>query len=130
MQLKLPCSASGNPPPSILWRKDRLTVVETLRISILPSGTLILNNFHPTEDSGVYECSAFNDHGFITSDRIVIDRGRMSIQSSVRRGDGGVTNNDDDNDIITNAFKQAKYEVESAENETVRILFDTSKNGE
>lgn len=41
-----------------------------------------------------------------------------------------VVQTDNNNDIITDAYRQAKYEVESAENETVRILFDTSKKGE
>lgn len=51
LKIQLPCSATGN-GVTIIWRKDRLTVVETLRIAILPSGTLILNDYNPDEDSG------------------------------------------------------------------------------
>ncbi|XP_021965343.1 peroxidasin homolog isoform X1 [Folsomia candida] len=116
IQLQLPCSAVGRPTASIIWRKNLETVLETLRIAILPSGTLIINEFDPDEDSGTYQCSAFNDHGFISSKQIVIDRNQLAVRQ------------DSDSDIVSNAYNQARHEVESAENETLRILSDTSKN--
>lgn len=69
--------------------------------------------------SGTYICSAFNDHGFISANQIVIDRNHLYVRPEETA----------DRDVIFDAYNQARYEVESAENETMRILFDTSKNG-
>ncbi|XP_029027936.1 immunoglobulin superfamily member 10 isoform X2 [Betta splendens] len=61
-QLRLNCSAIGNPKPSIIWRLPSKAVVDKWhrmgnRIHVLDNGTLIVNNIND-KDSGVYICVA------------------------------------------------------------------------
>lgn len=121
-QLRFPCSAVGTPTPTILWRKNRLTIVENLKTSILPSGTLILNDFDDSDD-GIYMCSAFNDHGFITAPQVVIRGNRITVTQEENQ----ITV---ENELITDAFRRAKGEVEQAEQDSVDLLFsNSSRNG-
>jgi len=111
--VRLPCAAEGYPPPSIIWRRNKLTINEDAKFTILPGGTLLLNNFNPDSDDGVYECSAFNDHGFVTADAIIIGENNIKV----------IPTETADNDVVLSAFSQAKLDVEAAENETLEILF-------
>ena len=118
--MRLACSATGTPKPAIIWRKNGLTLIESSRITILPSGTLIINRFSPATDSATYECAAFNDHGVITSDSLRIDATGVRVV--------GKENVDDS--IVLSAISQARRDVEAAENDTLEILFgNMSKTG-
>jgi hypothetical protein len=96
-------------------------VIENSRITFLPSGTLIISRFNPDTDTGVYECSAFNDHGFITSNPVRIERNSVRL----------VGRENVDDSVVLGAINQARRDVETAENESLEILFgNMSKTGE
>jgi len=71
---ELPCSAIGDPNPSISWLKD-LIPLDTLdpRIDILSNGNLRISGMRDG-DEGTYECLAYNEHGvtYSRSERIYI----------------------------------------------------------
>ncbi|KAM9750835.1 cell adhesion molecule L1-like a isoform 3-T5 [Menidia menidia] len=63
--VSIKCSVSGNPPPEILWMKNG----EKLKDDLLNNrrvldDTMEIQKARP-EDSGVYQCEAFNEHGRI-----------------------------------------------------------------
>ncbi|ODM97862.1 Peroxidasin [Orchesella cincta] len=122
-QIRLPCAAAGVPPPTIIWRKNHLTILENLKTSLLPSGTLILNEFDPVLDEGTYSCAAFNDHGFVTAPQIIIRGNRISVIQEENQ----ITV---ENELITNAFQRARNDVETAESDSLDSLFsNTSRQG-
>jgi hypothetical protein len=95
-------------------------MIETSKITILPSGTLIINQFSPETDSAAYECAAFNDFGVITSDSLRIDGNGVRV----------VVKGNIEDSFILGAITQARRDVEVAENETLEILFgNMSKTG-
>jgi hypothetical protein len=60
--LEMICHATGNPTPSITWKKDNISLKNTSRISIRPDYSL--NILHTTsEDAGMYQCIATNGVG-------------------------------------------------------------------
>ncbi|XP_054286109.1 roundabout homolog 2-like isoform X1 [Macrosteles quadrilineatus] len=60
----LPCQARGSPSPRIKWYRNGSPVDPhaSSRISILPSGTLQIDDLQPS-DSGLYTCTASSESG-------------------------------------------------------------------
>ena len=54
-QLILDCQQSHLTAREVLWTKDNLPLVETIRYSVLPSGSLLIANIQ-YEDRGLYRC--------------------------------------------------------------------------
>ncbi|XP_061861283.1 immunoglobulin superfamily member 10 [Colius striatus] len=65
--LRLPCTAQGDPQPTVHWALSDGTVVKPLqlvhaKLFLFPNGTLQLSNAAPA-DSGTYECIATSSTG-------------------------------------------------------------------
>ena len=60
--LRVTCTASGNPSPSIQWEKDGLQIGSTGRMRVDAGGTLRVVNFQE-QDVGIYSCIASNSEG-------------------------------------------------------------------
>lgn len=58
----LPCTANGVPAPTIEWSKNNISIFNTSRFQILPSGSLLIHDVSDS-DSGFYRCGASNKGG-------------------------------------------------------------------
>ena len=56
------CSATGDPLPLIKWFKSQDSISSDSHFSVLPNGTLVINNVSE-QDSGWFTCRATNDAG-------------------------------------------------------------------
>lgn len=56
------CSATGDPLPLIKWFKSQDSISNDSHFSVLPNGTLLINNVSE-QDSGWFTCRATNDAG-------------------------------------------------------------------
>lgn len=56
------CSATGDPLPLIKWFKSQDSISNDSHFSVLPNGTLLINNVSE-QDSGWFTCHAMNDAG-------------------------------------------------------------------
>ena len=66
----LTCTSTGGPIATIVWRRDQTLLIEynrTQRIDDVSSATYVntlsLNQVHPKNVIGLYECSASNSRG-------------------------------------------------------------------
>ena len=78
--LRLSCEVVG-PTPTFQWEKDSKTLTATERMKITQESqrsTLEITN-SAFEDSGVYTCTAVNDHGHVTTSCIAQVRGNLNI---------------------------------------------------
>ena len=57
-----PCSATGDPLPSIKWFKSQDSISNDLHFSVLSNGTLVIDSVSE-QDSGWFTCRATNDAG-------------------------------------------------------------------
>ena len=57
-----PCSATGDPAPSIKWHRSGDLINNDAHFIILPNGTLLVNSV-TEHDSGWFACSATNEAG-------------------------------------------------------------------
>ena len=79
--LRLSCEVAGNPTPTFQWEKDSKTLTATERMKITQESqrsTLEITN-SAFEDSGVYTCTAKNEHGHVTTSCIAQVRGNLNI---------------------------------------------------
>lgn len=58
------CLATGDPPPLIKWFKSQNSISNDLHFSILPNGTLVINNVSE-QDSGWFTCRATSAAGTV-----------------------------------------------------------------
>ncbi|XP_028269954.1 hemicentin-1 isoform X2 [Parambassis ranga] len=61
-EIRLVCSASGSPPPQLLWSHGNMFLTNRLRLSMDQHGVLIIRGALP-EDAGNYTCQATNEAG-------------------------------------------------------------------
>ncbi|XP_062857960.1 hemicentin-1 [Trichomycterus rosablanca] len=78
----LQCQIDGFPTPSVIWHKDGQSVVESVRLRILSSGSLHVAFAQPG-DTGRYTCTAANVAG---SSSLVMSL-TVLIPPSIRRGE-------------------------------------------
>jgi protein sidekick len=66
-ELEVPCSVQGEPRPNVTWYRDAvpLSDIPAVRYSILENNSLHIN-YMRREDSGMFQCSASNEAGYIT----------------------------------------------------------------
>ncbi|XP_028301363.1 hemicentin-1 isoform X2 [Gouania willdenowi] len=60
--VRIRCSASGYPPPRLVWTYNDMFMTPTSRHRMIPDGTLVIKNME-RKDEGVYGCLATNDAG-------------------------------------------------------------------
>ncbi|XP_028393138.1 triple functional domain protein-like isoform X5 [Dendronephthya gigantea] len=81
--LRLSCEIVGNPAPTFHWEKDSKPLAATERLKITQESqrsTLEITSSE-FEDSGVYTCTAVNDHGQVTTSCIAQVRDKPSSPS-------------------------------------------------
>uniref|UniRef100_A0A8C6VHK2 Ig-like domain-containing protein n=1 Tax=Naja naja TaxID=35670 RepID=A0A8C6VHK2_NAJNA len=60
--IEIPCTAQGNPQPTITWAKDRIQITESGKFHISQEGTLSIRDLG-LADQGQYECIARSSSG-------------------------------------------------------------------
>ncbi|XP_042370765.1 hemicentin-1 [Plectropomus leopardus] len=61
-EVRIRCSASGYPPPRLVWTHNGMFLMASSRHRMTPGGTLVLKNMEQ-RDGGVYGCLASNQAG-------------------------------------------------------------------
>ncbi|XP_031715320.1 hemicentin-1 isoform X1 [Anarrhichthys ocellatus] len=61
-EMRIRCSASGYPPPSLVWTHNDMFIMASSRHRMTPDGTLVIRNMEK-KDGGVYGCLASNKAG-------------------------------------------------------------------
>ncbi|XP_040895666.1 hemicentin-1 [Toxotes jaculatrix] len=69
-EMKIRCSASGYPPPRLVWTHNDMFIMASSRYRMTPDGTLVLRNTEK-KDGGVYGCLASNQAGTDTMTSIL-----------------------------------------------------------
>ena len=66
-EFEIPCDVGGSPRPNVTWYRDAepLSNIPAVRYSILGNNSLHIN-YMRREDSGMFQCSASNEAGYIT----------------------------------------------------------------
>eukprot|EP00800_Vazella_pourtalesii_P002213 TRINITY_DN1201_c0_g4_i1.p1 TRINITY_DN1201_c0_g4~~TRINITY_DN1201_c0_g4_i1.p1 ORF type:complete len:1363 (+),score=276.30 TRINITY_DN1201_c0_g4_i1:87-4175(+) len=67
----LHCVTTGDPEPTITWKKRDRTLKENRRISFFSNGTMVISPTYEMIDSDMYKCCAENSHGAVCK-RIVL----------------------------------------------------------
>lgn len=107
----LPCIATGDPIPIILWRKDGNVLQEAENIILLSDGSLRLLNVNQTTE-GIYECTADNGVGFIRT------AAQITIRDvTVRPGDR----------FVTVSLEEARASVDRALNDTIKNIYSRDR---
>ncbi|XP_045905935.1 hemicentin-1 [Micropterus dolomieu] len=68
--VRIRCSASGYPPPRLVWTHNDMFIMATSRHRMTPDGTLVIRNMEK-KDGGVYGCLASNQAGTDTMTSIL-----------------------------------------------------------
>ncbi|KAG8003177.1 Hemicentin-1, partial [Nibea albiflora] len=61
-EMRIRCSASGYPPPRLVWTHNDMFIMASSRHRMTPDGTLVIRNMEK-KDGGVYGCLASNQAG-------------------------------------------------------------------
>ncbi|KAG7230562.1 hypothetical protein INR49_025278 [Caranx melampygus] len=61
-EVRIRCSASGYPPPRLVWTHNDMFIMASSRHRMTPDGTLVIRNMEK-KDGGVYGCLASNQAG-------------------------------------------------------------------
>uniref|UniRef100_A0A3Q3K3Y4 Hemicentin 1 n=1 Tax=Monopterus albus TaxID=43700 RepID=A0A3Q3K3Y4_MONAL len=61
-EVRIRCSASGYPPPRLVWTHNGMFIIASSRYRMTPDGTLVIRNTEK-KDGGVYGCLASNQAG-------------------------------------------------------------------
>ncbi|XP_051232997.1 hemicentin-1 isoform X2 [Dicentrarchus labrax] len=61
-EVRIRCSASGYPPPRLVWTHNDMFIMASSRYRMTPDGTLVIRNMEK-KDGGVYGCLASNQAG-------------------------------------------------------------------
>ena len=69
-QLLLNCLPTGNPTPTIIWRRDSIQIQSGGRVTIGNNGTLVITSVS-SSDNGSYSCHASNSVGADSTRTIV-----------------------------------------------------------
>lgn len=116
---EFPCSATGDPTPTITWRHDGAPIENGNRYRIEAEDTLVI--IRATEShQGLYECRAENELGFFTVAAFLSVQSTSSDLSFQNSGNhrGSIES------AIQRSVSQAQSVVSRAINNTMRQLFD------
>ncbi|XP_041648005.1 hemicentin-1 [Cheilinus undulatus] len=69
-EVRIRCSASGYPPPRLVWTHNDMFLMASTRHRMTPDGTLVIRNMEQ-KDGGVYGCLASNQAGTDTMTSIL-----------------------------------------------------------
>ncbi|XP_070688049.1 hemicentin-1 [Pempheris klunzingeri] len=69
-EVRIRCSASGYPPPRLVWTHNDMFIMASSRHRMSPDGTLVIRNMEK-KDGGVYGCLASNQAGTDTMTSIL-----------------------------------------------------------
>ncbi|XP_065811778.1 hemicentin-1 [Labrus bergylta] len=69
-EVRIRCSASGYPPPRLVWTHNDIFIMASKRHRMTPDGTLVIRNMEK-KDGGVYGCIASNQAGTDTMTSIL-----------------------------------------------------------
>ncbi|XP_074524022.1 hemicentin-1 [Halichoeres trimaculatus] len=69
-EVRIRCSASGYPPPRLVWTHNDMFIMGSSRLRMTPDGTLVIRNMEK-KDGGVYGCLASNQAGTDTMTSIL-----------------------------------------------------------
>ncbi|GLD49762.1 hemicentin-1, partial [Lates japonicus] len=69
-EVRIRCSASGYPPPRLVWTHNDMFIMASSRYRMTPDGTLVIRNMEK-KDGGVYGCLASNQAGTDTMTSIL-----------------------------------------------------------
>ncbi|XP_069777626.1 peroxidasin homolog isoform X1 [Narcine bancroftii] len=106
--VKIPCSAQGEPQPIITWTKDGVQITESGKFYVHPEGTLAIRDIGQA-DEGRYECAARNTIGQATTNMLL----KVTVPQRGRTGDN----------FVESSIREAINSVDSAINSTRRNLF-------
>lgn len=77
-EVRLPCQASGNPKPIIVWSKNGINISPSNRHITELDGTLIIRPVHGS-DFGTYRCDATNQFGKVSANADIIINGTARV---------------------------------------------------
>ncbi|XP_072426609.1 peroxidasin homolog isoform X2 [Chiloscyllium punctatum] len=107
--VKIPCSAQGEPHPIITWTKDGVQITESGKFHVNAEGTLAIRDIGQA-DEGRYECAARNMIGQATTNMLL----RVTVPERGRTGDH----------FVESSIREAILSIDSAINSTRRKLFN------
>ncbi|MBN3304761.1 PXDN protein, partial [Amia calva] len=107
--VQIPCSALGEPHPTITWTKDGVQITESGKFHVNSDGLLTIRDVGQA-DRGRYECVARNAIGQSSSSMVLSVR----VPEGRRAGDS----------FVEPSIHDATQRVDSAINSTRRDLFD------
>uniref|UniRef100_A0A4W3JWJ6 Uncharacterized protein n=1 Tax=Callorhinchus milii TaxID=7868 RepID=A0A4W3JWJ6_CALMI len=107
--VEIPCSAQGEPHPTVTWTKDGVQITESGKFHINSEGTLGIRDIGQA-DQGRYECAARNTIGQATTNMLL----SVTVPERVRTGDN----------FVESSIREAINSVDNAINSTRRNLFD------
>ncbi|XP_048452080.1 peroxidasin homolog [Rhincodon typus] len=107
--VKIPCSAQGEPHPIITWTKDGVQITESGKFHVNAEGTLAIRDIGQA-DEGRYECAARNMIGQATTNMLL----RVTVPERGRTGDH----------FVESSIREAIFSIDSAINSTRRKLFN------
>ncbi|XP_070796250.1 peroxidasin-like [Pituophis catenifer annectens] len=106
--IEIPCTAQGDPQPTITWAKDRIQITESGKFHISQEGTLSIRDLG-LADQGQYECVARSSSGLTASAMLL-----TIIATNIRRS--GDT-------FVATSIQEAISSVDFAINSTRTELF-------
>ncbi|CAG5863670.1 unnamed protein product [Menidia menidia] len=91
--VRIRCSASGYPPPRLVWTHNDMFIMASSRHRMTPDGTLVIRNME-RKDGGVYGCLASNPAGTdtMTSTLTYLESPKVTVPTSeILSGIGATT---------------------------------------
>ncbi|XP_059502044.1 peroxidasin homolog isoform X2 [Stegostoma tigrinum] len=107
--VKISCSAQGEPRPIITWTKDGVQITDSGKFHVNAEGTLAIRDIGQA-DEGRYECAARNMIGQATTNMLL----RVTVPERGRTGDH----------FVESSIREAIFSIDSAINSTRRKLFN------
>lgn len=112
VSVRLPCAATGDPTPIIIWSKDGVQITDSTKFVITEDGLLIRDV--GKDDEGRYQCAARNSIGYIAT-HMELDITMLDVEHDV-------------DSIVNETIRIAMSDVNRAVQATIERLFDKSRH--